>query len=1026
MGIAYGIAGLGGLIGSSIKEATEYDNLMQTAKNILNTHDKLPNFEGRFAAMAQTVRDVGVETKFTSGQVADAARYLAMAGFNLEGINHAIRPVADIALIGDTDLGTTADVLTNISTGYRIAPENLRWAADVMTMTFTKTNTTLMEIAESYKYASSILSAAGIDFEESTAAIGILGDAGIKGSQAGTSMRTIVANIVKPTKQQLNNWKRTGVERFDKEGNIRPLVDIFADLGAANLKVEDFYKMFHRTAAQGAVSLTHHVDKWNELILKNFLSAGLSKRLADEKKQTIEGLWYQLTSSFTEGFLKVFEKMKDPIKEMLRSTTDWLQSGEGIKMISDLFKEIFKFIPMLKNFAIGMFEIYNQFKGLINLWIKLQIHLMPVLMVGRAVRAIFFAFVSFFKMGGSVLAFAANIRVLLNSFVALKTVVMSLGAIGGLGKLSSMAILGGALFRGNEGFSGMALRQAANEQANKLMYLQTLSPETQKRYHNINRIRRNGIYNRFAWGGAGAIVGGMLGSTLGNATDSEYWSPVLSTAGSIGGAALGGIGLKAVAGSAWFAKLAPLASNPAGWVALAVAAIGSIGYAFFKNAQKVRACTEETEKYIESTKAINGINMSDGASNIDKWYSVMYNSQLGLNASISEHIRLLNERDGILQGYQGKKEEGGEPFKKTNKDFFEKFRGQYSWLDWIVNRIPKSREIAESMTKTMGGDMTEGSNAYKTTQDWLNKYLQSTTLGDFTKVDSELDYFLKNYTIGKSGPQPKLSEAGNMSKAQLENTWAYAYEFQKTIGKNFSDEESIYRQRIGAFKEIVDLFEKNKPISDDILKEYALYSGVALFNEDKYGKFGSPEFFQKIKESGQTVEDINRLFEANFQYLVNGVNDVNDAIKPYFMNLVNSDVWSYFKGGGKKGENPDIIKNGEVYSWQFNGAKGIYEYMKSPDQSLLGTGDLTGGSGTGRNGGTGGTGGKENQSGYKSHYSSDSAAPKQVIVKIENLMNVKSIDLSNPNNVAVIENLKSQLSQALVDVVHDFDATFHG
>ena len=63
---------------------------------------------------------------------------------------------------------------------------------------------------------------------------------------------------------------------------------------------------------------------------------------------------------------------------------------------------------------------------------------------------------------------------------------------------------------------------------------------------------------------------------------------------------------------------------------------------------------------------------------------------------------------------------------------------------------------------------------------------------------------------------------------------------------------------------------------------------------------------------------------------------------------------------------------------------------------------------------------------YQSHYKSNSAAPKQVIVKIENLMNVESVDLSNPDNAAVIADLKSQLTQALVDVVHDFDETYHG
>lgn len=85
------------------------------------------------------------------------------------------------------------------------------------------------------------------------------------------------------------------------------------------------------------------------------------------------------------------------------------------------------------------------------------------------------------------------------------------------------------------------------------------------------------------------------------------------------------------------------------------------------------------------------------------------------------------------------------------------------------------------------------------------------------------------------------------------------------------------------------------------------------------------------------------------------------------------------------------------------------------------------GLGTGSNGhkGNGGNNGPK-ASDYKNHYNQGNAAPKQVIVRIGNLMNVDKIDLSNPNNAAVIASLKSELAQALVDVVHDFDETWHG
>lgn len=240
MGIAYGLSGAGMLISDVFSEATEYDNIMKTVENILKSHDNEENFAGRFAHMTQVIRNVGMKTKFKMTEVADAARFLSMAGLNANAIQQSISPIADIALVGDTELGETADVVTNIMTAYNIAPNKMRNAADIMTNTFTMSNTTLTEIAEAYKYAASLLSAGGISFEEATAAIGVLGDAGIKGSQAGTTMRTIMANVANPTKKQQEGWDEIGVSLTDKSGKRKDLLQVFQELHDKNLDVDAF------------------------------------------------------------------------------------------------------------------------------------------------------------------------------------------------------------------------------------------------------------------------------------------------------------------------------------------------------------------------------------------------------------------------------------------------------------------------------------------------------------------------------------------------------------------------------------------------------------------------------------------------------------------------------------------------------------------------------------------------------------------------------------------------------------------
>lgn len=385
MGIAYGIAGIGTLFNNILNDSVTYDNTMKTVENILKSHDKMDDFAGRFMMMQRTVRDVGMETKFKVTEVADAAKFLAMAGLNVDAIRNAIRPIADIALVGDTDLGQTADLLTNIMTAYNIVPEKMRNAADVMVNTFTMSNTTLTEIAEAYKYSASLLSAADVPFEHSAAAIGILGNAGIKGSQAGTTLRTIMGNIANPTKKQFAAWKKVGVTP-GKGNDRKDLIEIFNELGQKNIDISMFYQMFHKTAAAGAVALVKHVQEWNEIIAENFLSQGMAKRLADEKKNTIQGLWAQLTSVFQDNGVTAFAKVDGVIRNALRTGIEWLKSGEAKKAFDEAFKVFIQFGKIMADVTKWFKWLFDHFGGFIVMWAKFKLYIWPIVSAFNAMR----------------------------------------------------------------------------------------------------------------------------------------------------------------------------------------------------------------------------------------------------------------------------------------------------------------------------------------------------------------------------------------------------------------------------------------------------------------------------------------------------------------------------------------------------------------------------------------------------------------------------------------------------------------
>lgn len=1056
MGIAYGITGLGSLIGSTIKEATEYDNLMATARNILRTHDRDPqSFAQRFAQMERIVRDVGVKTKFTAPQVADASKFLAMAGFDVEAINKSIAPIADIALVGDTDLGETADVVTNIMTGYGIDPSQVRRAADIMTMTFTKSNTTLLEIAEAYKYSASLLSAGGVSFEEATAAMGILGDAGIKGSQAGTTLRTIMANIVNPTKKQLTNWERIGVSRTDESGRVRPLTEIFQDLKNADLYVDDFYKLFHKTAAQGAVSLAMNVDKWNEIVEKNFLSDGLVGELAEEKKNTIQGLWYQLTSAFTETGMQVFEEMNSPIRELITSTTAWLKTDEAKSALREMGALTLDIIKFLKEFLFTIINVYNRFSGFVKLWLELQVYLSAALVPLRI-------FKSLFDFGNWIFKSIRYIGLLTSSFGSLTKNILTANAA--QQKFKSGAIL--EMIAATRGYS----------------------PEVVARFNKMYPGRFSASNFLAGAKGVGAI-GGMIGGAYLGSTIGEQGG-VASTIGTIVGSLAGAWGGSALMGL--LPKLLPLLSNPVGWVTGLVVAFGAAGYALYKYHESIDDATAANNRFLESTSNLNGINYSEHATMADKYLSIVYNKQLDVNEAIGAHVELMKEQLGLMQ--QAEKEANQDPFSKTHKTIFDNANKAFGfWAtnnearnaalstiynpdgtpDWAMAVTPQ-QNISNSGSFTsylfngidfgrgnlrtyqaiaaarllygLGRDTSEGTELAKTINDFRSRFLKSASVSDFNAVISQLNAFTheKDANVIPGSAGWTMAAIGDNSLADNQRGYHYVSAFNKTLHQQFAWEnpQTAAANLMATWVKMLQSHDANKTISDELAKTFLLQSGIDIFNADRYGEFASDKFLENfgfkngqwgsitVKMNGQdvqlTAEQARQTFLSFHQKIIDTVNQLHPSIRPYFESYINNPVWSY--GDPNKPQTKEgstVTLDGVKYTFR-NGQwvpdNGVMLPMSDVDMQKR----LIAQNGTDTTTTTTTTNPGGKSSDYKSHYNNNSAAPKQVIVKIENLMNVESVDLSNPDNAAVIADLKGQLTQALVDVVHDFDETYHG
>ncbi len=383
MGTMFAIGGAMSAVSSSLHQSINYQNIMKTTEAILKNGTSNYSEQG-FKQMEQVVRNVGKETKFTAPQVASAAKFLAMAGYDIPSVKSAITPVANLALIGDTNLGETADKMTNVMTTFGIEPEKMNDIADIMTSTFTRSNVDMMMLAESAKYAGGIAKMYGGNFKnnfsDTMAMFGVLGNAGIQASSAGTTVRMMYQNLMKPNKTATAAMKKYGIHNRDKNGNPLEITSIIQQLfdKVPKNKIADVVgDIFRITAQPGASTLIRAIGDGSliNLIKANREAAGtgMAQSIADEKKNTLSGLWAQVESTFTEGILQAVENREGGWAAMLIKIRDYLAKPETIQMLSSIVDLVEKLMGYMATFARIWTKVYHLFPGLINGWMQLQL-----------------------------------------------------------------------------------------------------------------------------------------------------------------------------------------------------------------------------------------------------------------------------------------------------------------------------------------------------------------------------------------------------------------------------------------------------------------------------------------------------------------------------------------------------------------------------------------------------------------------------------------------------------------------------
>lgn len=218
---------IGGLGIAAVKTAADFDSSMSQVAAISGaTGDDLQ-------ALRDKAREMGEKTKFSASEAADAMTYMAMAGWKSKDMISGIDGIMSLAAASGEDLATTSDIVTDALTTFGLSAKDSGHFADILAAASSNANTNVSMMGETFKYCAPIAGALGFSAEDTAEAIGLMANAGIKSSQAGTALRTIMNNLAGDVKISGKAIGDVTIATTNADGSMRDLSDILADCRAA-------------------------------------------------------------------------------------------------------------------------------------------------------------------------------------------------------------------------------------------------------------------------------------------------------------------------------------------------------------------------------------------------------------------------------------------------------------------------------------------------------------------------------------------------------------------------------------------------------------------------------------------------------------------------------------------------------------------------------------------------------------------------------------------------------------------------
>ena len=284
--------------------------------------------EDELKSLTDQAIQLGADTSFSASEAAAGMENLASAGFTTSEIMDAMPGLLDLAASSGAELATASEIAASAIRGFGLEASQSGHVADVFAEASARTNAQVEDMGEAMKYIAPVANTMGLKIEEVSAAIGIMSDAGIKGSQAGTSLRGALTRLTKPTDKMVDVMNDLGISFYDNEGKMKSLKDMIAMLEKATKGLTDEEEQYALTTLFGTESLSGMLSLIDrgpdelEDMTKSFENCdGAAEDMANTMLDNAKGALESLSGSLESAGIAIQQALSPKIKDLAK----WIQ-----------------------------------------------------------------------------------------------------------------------------------------------------------------------------------------------------------------------------------------------------------------------------------------------------------------------------------------------------------------------------------------------------------------------------------------------------------------------------------------------------------------------------------------------------------------------------------------------------------------------------------------------------------------------------------------------------------------------------